>query len=405
MTTAFVLSGGGSLGAVQVGMLIALAERDIAPDLLVGTSVGAINAAWVAGTQPRRQDSETPTSLARSAIGLAFSRASSTAELRRMWTRQCGLLPEVLPPQRRCPSRRGMLNRPAAPLVVTAICAWLGARVFRAHQVKETRQVLDMAASIRGDRPPTPAIRGLGHTRHDMPYHDHMPDRHAMVGAKTGECRHELFPQMNRLPHPGSDVDALFEHLHSTGPGYVEAVERLHGLMLRAARHQLARMPAACSRLGAAGIDEIANQAADEATVAALGKVDSFEGRSRFSTWAYKFGVLHALSSANRAAWRDRDLPLDAVSEPPAKTLSPEASLEEAEMSSILSAAISKSLTPHQRDVIIALILNDVPIDALAEQMGLTRNALYKVLYDARKRLRSILQAQGYLTDTTTRGV
>lgn len=75
-------------------------------------------------------------------------------------------------------------DRPAAPLVVTAICAWLGARVFRAHQVKETRQILDMAASIRGDRPPTPAIRRLGHTRHDMPYHDHMPDRHAMVGAK-----------------------------------------------------------------------------------------------------------------------------------------------------------------------------------------------------------------------------
>jgi pyruvate/2-oxoglutarate dehydrogenase complex dihydrolipoamide dehydrogenase (E3) component len=49
MTTAFVLSGGGSLGAVQVGMLLALAERDITPDLVVGTSVGAINAAWVAG--------------------------------------------------------------------------------------------------------------------------------------------------------------------------------------------------------------------------------------------------------------------------------------------------------------------------------------------------------------------
>jgi NTE family protein len=49
MTTAFVLSGGGSLGAVQVGMLIALAEREITPDILVGTSVGAVNAAWVAG--------------------------------------------------------------------------------------------------------------------------------------------------------------------------------------------------------------------------------------------------------------------------------------------------------------------------------------------------------------------
>ena len=49
MTTAFVLSGGGSLGAVQVGMLQALAERGVEPDLLVGTSCGALNAAWVAG--------------------------------------------------------------------------------------------------------------------------------------------------------------------------------------------------------------------------------------------------------------------------------------------------------------------------------------------------------------------
>jgi NTE family protein len=49
MTTAFVLSGGGSLGAVQVGMLQALSRQGVRPDLLVGTSAGAINAAWVAG--------------------------------------------------------------------------------------------------------------------------------------------------------------------------------------------------------------------------------------------------------------------------------------------------------------------------------------------------------------------
>src|SRR5439155_19201555 len=49
VTTAFVLSGGGSLGAVQVGMLQALGERDVRPDLVIGTSAGAINAAYVAG--------------------------------------------------------------------------------------------------------------------------------------------------------------------------------------------------------------------------------------------------------------------------------------------------------------------------------------------------------------------
>lgn len=55
MTTAFVLSGGGSLGAVQVGMLQALADRGVQPDLLIGTSAGAINAAYVAGHGASRE--------------------------------------------------------------------------------------------------------------------------------------------------------------------------------------------------------------------------------------------------------------------------------------------------------------------------------------------------------------
>ncbi|MGH9114746.1 MAG: RNA polymerase sigma factor [Acidimicrobiales bacterium] len=197
----------------------------------------------------------------------------------------------------------------------------------------------------------------------------------------------------------------MFELLHSTGPSFAEAVEHLHDLMLRAARHQVARMPAVRSRLGAARVDEIVNQAADEATCAALTKLDGFEGRSKFTTWAYKFAVLHALSAANRSVWAGREIPLDALAERPARDLSPEAFVEAREVSSILSSAIANSLTPHQRAVVTALILDDVPIDVLADRMGTTRNSLYKVLYDARRRLRSILATHGYLTANAARDV
>jgi RNA polymerase sigma-70 factor (ECF subfamily) len=208
-----------------------------------------------------------------------------------------------------------------------------------------------------------------------------------------------------RLSALALDDDGLFERLHCTGMIFNEVVGQLHGLMLRAARHQLSRMSNVRSRLGTVGLDEIANQAADDATIAAPAKLDSFEGRSKFTTWVYKFGILHALSGASRALWKDREVPLDVIAERPSKDSSPEALIGAAELSSLLSTAIATSLTPRQRAVVTALILNDVPIDALAERLDTTRNVIYKNLYDARKRLRSSLSAQGYPTEGATRGV
>ncbi len=201
------------------------------------------------------------------------------------------------------------------------------------------------------------------------------------------------------------DAEGLLEQLHSSGPSLDEAVAHLHRLMLKAARHQLAQMSAVGRRLGSARVDEIVNQAADEATFAALTKLESFEGRSKFTTWAFKFGVLHALSAANRAVWRDREVPLDSVLEQKMKQSSPEVWAEASELSSLLNSAIQDSLTPRQREVVIALIFNDVPIDVLAERLGTTRNALYKTLYDARNRLRSRLIGEGYLIKSIAREV
>jgi RNA polymerase sigma-70 factor, ECF subfamily len=189
--------------------------------------------------------------------------------------------------------------------------------------------------------------------------------------------------------------------LSTTGPDHDEAVAQLHGLMLRAARHQVALMYSALPSLGSVRIDEIVHESADDATVAALAKLDSFEGRSQFTTWAYKFGILHAAVAIRRNMWKHRESNLDVLPESPATGASPEALIEAIDLSNALRAAITNSLSERQRTVVTAIIIDDVPIDILADQLNATRNAIYKTLYDARARLRAVLVGSGYLTTST----
>lgn len=199
-----------------------------------------------------------------------------------------------------------------------------------------------------------------------------------------------------------SDADYVdwIEPLSTAGPGHEDALRRLHGLLLRAVRHQVAQMYRQIPPVGAARIEELVNQAADEAMVALLRKLPSFEGRSRFTTWAYKFGILHAAVEVRRSLWRHREIPLDGVPERFAKEISPEHFSEAHDFSCAVRDAIDKVLTAHQRKVVIALLVDEVPIDVLADRLGSTRNALYKTVYEARGRLRKHLTINGYLTAT-----
>lgn len=189
--------------------------------------------------------------------------------------------------------------------------------------------------------------------------------------------------------------------LRSPGVRRDKAVRHVHDLTRRAARQQLIRMPHVWEELGAVRAEEIIEAAADEATMAVLHNLDDFEGRSRFSTWVYKFGVWHAASEARRALWRDRALVLDdddaLVDGHP---LTPESSMEALDLSGAVAVAIRTALTPHQRRVVLALLVDGIPIDVLAERLGTSRNALYKALHDARVRLRGELVRRGYLQDS-----
>ncbi len=186
--------------------------------------------------------------------------------------------------------------------------------------------------------------------------------------------------------------------LDEDAPDRDAAVERLHALLLRAAHFELARRRSALAQVRGEEIHDLAMQAADDALMAILRKLDQYRGESRFTTWAYKFALLEASVKVRRRAWRDREVPLepDAWALIADQALAPEAAVEGSELIGALQVAISERLTAHQRNVLVALAINGVPIDVLAERLGSTRGALYKTLHDARRKLRGELAARGF---------
>jgi len=184
------------------------------------------------------------------------------------------------------------------------------------------------------------------------------------------------------------ESQAWLARLGATGAERELAIAELHGLLLRAARHELHRRS-----LPAAEVDDLAVQAADDALVAVLTKLPTFRGASRFTTWVYKFALLEAGVKARRRAWHGREIMLGDEAWPAFADPGPSAH-ETAAAGELLRAiriAVEHELTDHQREVFVALALHEVPIDVLAERRGTTRGALYKTLHDARRRLRAAL--------------
>jgi RNA polymerase sigma-70 factor, ECF subfamily len=194
--------------------------------------------------------------------------------------------------------------------------------------------------------------------------------------------------------HPDATSRRWLEQLRPGHPRREPAVARLHDLLLRAARHELQL------RRGApAGpeLDDLAQQCADDATMSVLARLDDFRGLSRFTTWAYTFAIFEVSGKLARHAWRHHP-PSEQDWErlPDALTPRPGDQAERREQLAALAHAIEHDLTDRQREVFVAVALNEVPIDVLALQLGSNRNAVYKNLFDARRRLRESLAAAGH---------
>ena len=209
------------------------------------------------------------------------------------------------------------------------------------------------------------------------------------VSTVTGATEHQL---------GDSGVAALDDEsrewlrcLRAEGAVKADAVARLHALLLRAALFEVARRRPTLPHLRGGDLDDIANQAADDALVSVLRRLDDFRGASRFTTWAYKFALLEAAVKLRTRDWQGREVPLEPESWSVFATagLEPEQELEQSELLTAIQSAVAEVLTPHQRSVLVALALNGVPIDVLAERLGTTRGALYKTLHDARRKLRA----------------
>jgi RNA polymerase sigma-70 factor (ECF subfamily) len=192
---------------------------------------------------------------------------------------------------------------------------------------------------------------------------------------------------------PLDDETRWLAPLASSGAAHEQAVRELHGLLLRASAFEVRRRARALGLAPGAELDDIANQAADDALLAVLARLGRFERRSRFTTWAYKFAIHTAGVAVRRHAWRERALApssAEALEQLADLAQDPAAGSETRELLAELAAAIAQ-LTPHQRDVLLALAVEGVPIDVLADRLSTTRGALYKTLHDARTRLRRLL--------------
>lgn len=187
--------------------------------------------------------------------------------------------------------------------------------------------------------------------------------------------------------------------LRGSGPEHTAAVTRLHELMLRVARAEVRRR-AGLIRVDGPELDDLAHQAAADALLAVTGKLDQFRAESRFTTWAYKFVIFEVSAKVGRHFWRQPSQPMDVEDWerlPDRFGLDPARQSEWRELVAVLRQAVENQLTPYQRRVFVAIVLNGIPLDAMVSRLGTSRNAIYKVMFDARSKLRAALVAHGHL--------
>lgn len=177
-----------------------------------------------------------------------------------------------------------------------------------------------------------------------------------------------------------------------------QAIARLHALLLRVARGEASRRRAALPERAFDDVDDLCVQAASDALMAVLAKLDTYRGAARFTTWACKFAIYETSSRLRRHAWRQRKVELDDTIWDRLPDASPPAlqRLENEQLIADLHRAVADQLTERQRLIFQSAAMDDVPIDVLAERLGTTRGAVYKTLHDARRKLRHALIQAGH---------
>jgi RNA polymerase sigma factor (sigma-70 family) len=172
-----------------------------------------------------------------------------------------------------------------------------------------------------------------------------------------------------------------------------EALADLYDLLVRGLRVVLGNY--------GSGVDANVEDFAQEALIKITNNLDFFRGESRFTTWAQKIAMNVALTELRRRRWRDVSLQdlfarREAADRGPADTqLTPEQLALQNTVVQELRRMVDEELTDRQREAVVAVLLEEMPISEVARRMGTNQNALYKLLHDARRRLKRRMEAMG----------
>ncbi|MFC4032326.1 RNA polymerase sigma factor [Streptomyces polygonati] len=211
-----------------------------------------------------------------------------------------------------------------------------------------------------------------------------------LEGGGTATAKADLDPESAAWVASLSDASARTRE---------EAYERLHAVLLRIARSELRRR-GSDPRITGPELDDLAHQAAADALLAVTRKLADFRGDSRFTTWAYRFVILEVSSKLGRHFWRKPGEALateDWEQLPDRLGLDPAHESQWRELVRAFRQAVDDVLTEHQRQVFVAVVLDGIPLDALVARWNTNRNAIYKTVFDARRKVRAQLVAGGHL--------
>ncbi|MGW7530293.1 sigma-70 family RNA polymerase sigma factor [Streptomyces sp. NPDC054783] len=182
------------------------------------------------------------------------------------------------------------------------------------------------------------------------------------------------------------------------GPQYEQACTRLHEMLVRIAMGEVFRRGPRY-RINGPELNDLAHQAAADALMRITRKIREFRGDARFTSWAFRFVVLEVSSKLGRHLWRASNARVDLdewAQVPDHSGIDPVSHWQARELVEAVRDAI-ETLSARQRQVFTA-VLNGVPLEALASELETNRNALYKTMFDARKKLRAQLIAGGHLS-------
>ena len=191
---------------------------------------------------------------------------------------------------------------------------------------------------------------------------------------------------------------AWVRDLSSDGVAGDQSRRRLFDFLLRTATVE-ARWRSPYGVLNGPELDDLAHQAAADALLVIVEKVGTFRGDCRFTTWAYRFVALIVGSKIRRHPWQRHDRPFrveEWLDSPGRSGDQPELDFAAKELGAVLRRVVMRDLTARQREVLIGSVVEHTSADDLAERLGSNRNAIYKALFDARRKVRLALSAEGF---------